>query len=69
MSTKEKQSIIEEIKIPENVNFEIIGSMMKISGPAGENEFPFKHPKMSIKKEDDKIVLRSDGKKRNQKII
>jgi|SRR3989344_3203286 len=69
MSTKEKQSIIEEIKIPENVNFEIIGSMMKISGPVGENEFPFKHPRVSIKKEDGKIVLRSNGKKRNQKKI
>ncbi|MBL7100883.1 MAG: 50S ribosomal protein L6 [Nanoarchaeota archaeon] len=47
--------ITEKIEIPEGVTVEIVGSLIKAKGPAGENERTFAHPKIEISK-DDKII-------------
>ena len=67
MSTKTKAKIEEEIKIPENVNVELSGSTIKVSGPLGNNELAFKDPRIVIQKENDKIILKAKQQTRNNK--
>jgi len=69
MSTKDKIKIQEEINIPDNVNFELIGDIIKISGPLGVNERRFRDPRIKIKKEDNKILLTANKSVRNEKRI
>jgi len=68
MSTDTK-GIKEEIKIPENIKVEIIGNVIKVSGPFGNNEKSFYDPRILIKKEDNKILLTTKRQSRNEKRI
>lgn len=69
MSTKNKISLEEVIKIPENTNIELIRNIIKVSGPVGNNEKIFNDPRVNIKKEDNKIILSSKQQNRNVKRI
>lgn len=72
MSTKEKTkktAFKEEITIPENIQIEISGSLIKVKGNKGENERRFADPRISIKKENNKLLLSSTNYKRKEKRI
>jgi len=57
-----------EIIIPENINVEIDGKSVKISGEKGQIERKFKYFfDIKIEKKDNKIVLSSDSDKRKVK--
>ena len=65
MSTKNK--LDEEIIIPENVGIEVDGSIIKVKGPAGENERRLAHPKINILKQENKIIITSKRQTKNEK--
>ncbi len=67
MSTKSK--IQEEIQIQKDTNVEIIGNLFKVSGPLGVNTRTFNDPRVTIKKEDNKIILDSKQQNRNIKRV
>ncbi len=47
-----------EVEIPEGVTVEILeGGIVKVKGPLGELERKLYHPKISIRKEDSKVVV------------
>src|SRR3989344_32120 len=71
MSTKKniKKDFKEEILIPENVKLELFGSLIKITGPKGNNERRLTDPKISIKIEGNKIILSSKRYKLKEKRI
>ncbi|MEK6907507.1 MAG: 50S ribosomal protein L6 [Nanoarchaeota archaeon] len=71
MSTKKvkKNAFREEIAIPENVELEISGSLIKVNGPQGSNERKLANPKITIIKENNKVVLSSTDYKKNEKRI
>ncbi len=71
MSTKKsiKKAFKEEILIPENIKLELFGSLIKITGPKGNNEKKLADPNISIKVEDNKIILSSKSHKRKEKRI
>lgn len=59
-------NITEEIDIPEDVNV-TIGDNVIIKGPQGEVSRKFTYPNISMKKEDDKIVLETSFPKKKDK--
>ncbi len=67
MSIENKSNILEEIVIPDKVNIELVGDLIKVSGPLGNNEIRFKDPKVLIEKSDNRLILKSKQKKRNEK--
>ncbi len=71
MSTnKVKKNVFnEELNIPENVELNIEGSLIKINGPQGNNQRRLIDPKITIKKEDNKLVLISENYTKKQKRI
>lgn len=72
MSTEEKIKKIvykEEIIIPESVQLDITGSLIKVKGSDSQNERRLIDPKISIKKENNKVLLTSTNYTRKQKRI
>lgn len=65
MSTKNK--LIEEVIIPEDVSVQLEGSIIRVRGPAGENERRLIHPRIDIKKEENKIIINSKRQTKNEK--
>ncbi|MEM1657666.1 MAG: 50S ribosomal protein L6 [Candidatus Jordarchaeales archaeon] len=56
-----------EVKIPDNVNVDIDGMKVRVKGPLGELEKDFSHARgISIRKEDNKIVLEAYYPKKKQ---
>jgi len=49
----------EKIELPEGVDAEIEGKLVRIRGPRGETERELSYPKVQIKKEDRSILLES----------
>ena len=67
MSTKTKKNLLEVIKIPEQVNVNIVDGILSIYTNLGKNEFNFKDPRILIEKENDKILLKAIKNTRNEK--
>jgi large subunit ribosomal protein L6 len=64
------KDIIEKIEIPEGVNVEIEGYMIKVKGPKGENQRVLKCPKIEIKKENKSIaIISKKPTKREKKMV
>ncbi|WP_456397853.1 50S ribosomal protein L6 [Palaeococcus sp. (in: euryarchaeotes)] len=47
----------EEVEIPEGVNVEVSGNLVKVKGPKGELERVFDYPGVKILEEDGKVVI------------
>ena len=52
-----KKELYQKIEIPEGIEAEIIGSVLKIRGPEGETEKKFNTNNLEFKKEDNKIII------------
>jgi large subunit ribosomal protein L6 len=59
-------NITEKIEIPEDVNI-IIGDNVTVKGPQGEVSRKFTYPNISMKKEDNKIILETSFPKKEDK--
>lgn len=60
----------ESLDIPEGIEVNVEGSLMKIKGSKGELSKEFRHPKVKIGKKDSKIsISASKATKREKKII
>ena len=58
-----------ELIIPENVNVEVSGRKVKVSGPKGSLEREFELGKIKIEKNENKIVVSSETEKRKVKAL
>jgi len=58
-----------EVLIPENVNVEVIGSKVKVSGPKGSLERVFQLNGLKLEKKDNKIVVSSEQDRREFKAL
>jgi len=68
MSTKEKKSTFrEELTIPENIELDINGSLIKVKGQNGSNERRLVDPRIKIKKENNKVILESTNYTKKEK--
>lgn len=61
--------ITEKIVIREGVTVEIVGAMIKVKGPKGENERVFAHPKIEISKDDKNVILTSKKPTKREKTM
>ncbi len=52
-----KNEFYREIELPENIEAELDGTLLKIKGPEGEISRDFKNENLDFKKEDKKIIL------------
>ena len=52
-----KKELFQEIEIPEGVEAEIVGSMLKVRGKEGENKKTFNVNKLKFEKKDNKIII------------
>lgn len=59
----------QELTIPENVNVELLGNKVKVSGPKGSLEREFKLGEIKIEKKDSKIIVSSEQEKRKVKSL
>lgn len=59
-----KKELYQEIEIPEGIEAEINGTILKVSGPEGVNEKKFSISKLEFKKEGNKIII---GNKKSTK--
>jgi len=59
----------ESIEIPDGVNAEIAGSVVKIEGKFGKLERKFDADKVKIEKNQNKIILETAGEKKSDKAI
>ena len=59
----------EQIDIPENVQIEIVGNLIKVKGPLGESQKKLLNPKIKFLKEDKKFILLSEGISKREKTI
>nr|AJS12582.1 50S ribosomal protein L6P [uncultured archaeon] len=65
-----KQDIIKKIEIPEDVTLTLEKNEMNVKGPKGQNRIKIYHPMVSIKRENDTIVLEvKKSSKREKKIL
>ncbi len=64
-----KIDVKEEIAIPEKVRVNIDGSLVAVKGPKGEVKRELKHPRVSIKVENGKVILESKNATRREKKI
>jgi len=62
-----KKEIIHEIEIPETVNAEIDGRILKISGPEGEISKEFNTNKLIFEKRENKIIIGNKKATKNEK--
>lgn len=62
--------MIKEVVVPQDVNIEIEGKTVKVSGPKGELEREFKHFfDIKMEKKDDKVIVSSDSDRRKVKAM
>lgn len=66
MSTKKEQLTV-EIALPQGVQIELAGTLLKVKGPKGEIERDFISKVVKIEKADNKILLKSDITSKNGK--
>src|SRR3989344_3896080 len=65
-----KKELFQIIEIPEGVEIEIYGNMLKIKGPEGENSRKFNTNKLIFEKKDEKIIIGSKkATKREKKMM
>ncbi len=65
-----KKKIFQEIEIPKGVEAEILGDLLKVKGPEGENERKFNTRNLEFEKKDNKIVIGSKkATKKEKKLI
>lgn len=66
MSTEAIEKIVE---IPENVSVEVVGSRVKVSGEKGTLERELFYPKVTIRVEDKKLIIRAEKSRKKQRAI
>ena len=66
---KKVPKLTEKIKIPEKVEIQLNGTIVKAKGPKGETEQVIFHPKVSIKKEGNELVLEMESPDSYEKAI
>jgi len=59
----------EQIDIPENVQIEIIGDIIKVKGPLGESQKKLLNPKIKFLKENNKLLLLSENASKREKTV
>ena len=65
-----KKEIFKEIEIPEGVEVEVNGSMLKVRGPEGESQRNFKINNFSLTKKDNLVVIGNKvATKKEKKLI
>jgi large subunit ribosomal protein L6 len=62
-----RKEIIQKIKIPEGIEVEVDGSILKVKGPEGENSREFKTDKLIFEKKDDEIIIGHKKATKNEK--
>ena len=62
-------AIREEIEIPEGVEVIIENNMVTVKGPNGEDSRKFTYPNVSIKKDEDNVVLETAFPKKKDKAM
>lgn len=60
---------VREVEIPEGVKLEVNGGTVIVEGPKGRLERNLFHPKIAIEKKDNKVVIRAELPKRNEKAL
>lgn len=53
-----------EVEIPEKVDLQLKGRVLKVKGPKGEITRKFTHPRVEMKLKDGKLIVHSDKPKR-----
>ena len=66
MSTEALEKVVE---IPENVNVEVIGNKVRVSGEKGTLERELFYPKVKIQVEDKKVIIRAEKSRKKQRAI
>lgn len=61
-----KRKLDKEIKIPDNVDFNIDGFVIKLKGPKGSAQKNLHHPKVSMTLKDKTILIKTKEKKPSQ---
>lgn len=61
--------ITEKVAIPEGVTVEIVGPVVKVKGPKGENERAFAHPKITISKGEKHVIVESKKPTKREKTM
>ena len=62
--------VVEEVEIPENVNEEINGYVVKVTGPKGELVRDFSHAReVLLRKEDNKVIVETYFANRKRKAL
>ena len=51
------QNLVESVKLPENVQLEISGDLVKVKGPKGDTQKKIIHPRVAMKKEGNEVKL------------
>ena len=60
---------VREIEIPEGVNINIENGVVSVEGPKGKLHRKLYHPKIEIKKEENKIIVRAELPRRKEKAL
>lgn len=60
---------IREVNIPEGVKIEVNDGKVVVEGTKGKLERILHHPKVEIRKEDNKIIIKAEMPKRNEKAL
>ncbi|MEK6830325.1 MAG: 50S ribosomal protein L6 [Nanoarchaeota archaeon] len=65
-----KKEIIQKIKIPEGIEVEVNGSLLRVKGPEGENFREFKTDKLIFEKKNDEVIIgNKKATKKEKKMI
>ncbi|MBW6442487.1 50S ribosomal protein L6 [Patescibacteria group bacterium] len=62
-----KKELYQEIEIPKGVDVELVGSLLTIKGPEGENKREFRIKKLELKKEGDTLIVGNKKASKNEK--
>ena len=58
-----KQTIAEKVKVPADLQYEVVGNVVKI----GEQERRFAHPRVKLQRKDDEISIMANGATKREK--
>ena len=63
------ERIRKNIEIPQGVTFQVDGNTVKLNGGKGELSRSFKNPKVTIAKEDNRIIIESKNATKKEKMM
>ncbi len=64
-----KEDLQEIIEIGEGIEVSLAGTILNVKGPAGELSKDFEHPRITIKVEDNKIILETKNATKREKTM